>query len=123
MLSSAVALAHAVGRLPENLRLEFDHMINAPQQTPENIKTTINHVLPWLQKMQEQGGKGEGEAPLVQHSASTGQYRYSTDGGKTCASGPATKPDSASRSFGLAGRERLAGCKCRWWQNSACTNI
>jgi hypothetical protein len=57
MMSSAVALAHAQGRLPENLRQEFDHMINAPQQTPENIKATINHVLPWLQKMQE-GGQG-----------------------------------------------------------------
>ena len=58
MMSTAVALAHAQGRLPEGLRLEFDHMINAPHQTPENIKATINHVLPWLQKMQEQGGGG-----------------------------------------------------------------
>ena len=66
MFSSAVALAHAVGRLPENLREEFDHMINAPKQTPENIKATINHILPWMVKMQEQGGGGGGqqEQPL-----------------------------------------------------------
>jgi len=34
MMSSAVALAHAQGRLPENLREEFDNAINAPKQTP-----------------------------------------------------------------------------------------
>lgn len=55
MMSSAVALAHAQGRLPENLRLEFDNAINAPHQTPENLKATINTMLPWLQKMQQQG--------------------------------------------------------------------
>jgi hypothetical protein len=55
MLATAVALAHAQGRLPENLREEFDHMINAPQQTPENIKAVLQHILPWMQKMQEQG--------------------------------------------------------------------
>jgi hypothetical protein len=54
MMSSAVALAHAQGRLPENLRQEFDHAINAPQQSPENLKATIQTMLPWLQKMQEQ---------------------------------------------------------------------
>jgi hypothetical protein len=62
MMSSAVALAHAQGRLPENLRQEFDHAINAPNQTPENLKATIQTMIPWLQKMQEQGkpdvGKG-----------------------------------------------------------------
>lgn len=55
MMSSAVALAHAQGRLPENLREEFDHAINAPNQTPENLKATINAMLPWLQKMQDLG--------------------------------------------------------------------
>ena len=73
MMSSAVALAHAQGRLPENLRQEFDHMINAPQQTPENLKSVINHVLPWLQKMQEGGqgpqskGQPQGAAPAATH--------------------------------------------------------
>ena len=58
MFSTAVALAHAQGRLPENLREEFDHAINAPKQTPENLISTMQHILPWMQKMQEQGGKG-----------------------------------------------------------------
>lgn len=51
MLSSAVALAHARGRLPENLREEFDSMINAPQQDPENIKAVLGHILPWMQNV------------------------------------------------------------------------
>jgi hypothetical protein len=55
MMSSAVALAHAQGRLPENLRLEFDNAINSPKQTPANLKATIQTMLPWLQKMQNQG--------------------------------------------------------------------
>ena len=94
MMSSAVALAHAQGRLPENLREEFDHAINAPKQTPENLKATINTMIPWLQKMQQQGRpdqQGGTNAPIVQHSASTGQDRYSTDGGKTWQQG---KPQS-----------------------------
>jgi hypothetical protein len=55
MMSSAVALAHAQGRLPENLRQEFDRAINSPKQSPENLKATISAILPWLQKMQELG--------------------------------------------------------------------
>jgi hypothetical protein len=63
MMSTAVALAHAQGRLPENLREEFDHMINAPKQTPENIKSTIQHIMPWMEKMQEQGNVKDGATP------------------------------------------------------------
>jgi len=55
MMSSAVALAHAQGRLPENLREEFDKEINAPQQSPENLKGAIQTILPWLQKVKDQG--------------------------------------------------------------------
>jgi hypothetical protein len=55
MMSSAVALAHAQGRLPENLREEFDHAINAPHQTPANLKGIIQTMIPWLQKVQDQG--------------------------------------------------------------------
>jgi len=47
-LSSAVALAHAVGRLPENLRQEFDRMINATKQSPDNLITTLQHVQKWM---------------------------------------------------------------------------
>lgn len=55
MMSSAVALAHAQGRLPENLREEFDRAINSPKQTPGNLKATIQTMIPWLQAMQRQG--------------------------------------------------------------------
>jgi hypothetical protein len=47
MMSSAVALMHARGRLPENLREEFDRAINAPQQTAENLVSTLNHINQW----------------------------------------------------------------------------
>jgi hypothetical protein len=63
MMSSAVALAHAQGRLPENLRQEFDHAINAPNQTPENLKATINTMIPWLQQVQSQGERPGAQQP------------------------------------------------------------
>jgi hypothetical protein len=47
MASSAVALMHARGRLPENLRAEFDNAINAPQQNFENLKSVLKHVDQW----------------------------------------------------------------------------
>ena len=65
MMSSAVALAHAQGRLPENLREEFDKAINAPKQTPENLKATIQAMVPWLQQVQSQGEHANGTQPQV----------------------------------------------------------
>ena len=65
MMSSAVALAHAQGRLPENLREEFDRAINAPKQTPENLKATINAMVPWLQQVQTQGGRSGAQPTQV----------------------------------------------------------
>ena len=58
MMSSAVALFHAQGRLPENLRQEFDNAINAPKQTPANLKATITAMLPWLKAGQDQARPG-----------------------------------------------------------------
>ena len=57
MMSSAVALMHARGRLPENLREEFDHAINAPKQTAENLKAVLNKVDQWTTKSMELGGR------------------------------------------------------------------
>lgn len=71
MAASAVALAHARGRLPENLREEFDKMINAPQQSPANLKATLQAIDPWMVKMGDMGqvqglsrngGSGGGES-------------------------------------------------------------
>lgn len=69
MMSSAVALAHAQGRLPENLREEFDNAINSPKQTPANLKATINTMLPWLEQMQKQGQPNapQGSAPAAEN--------------------------------------------------------
>lgn len=69
MVSSAVALAHARGRLPENLREEFDHMINAPKQDPENLKAILTAIQPWMQRMTELGESGEGKAPTAAGAA------------------------------------------------------
>ncbi len=61
MYSSAVALMHARGRLPENLRAEFDRAINAPKQTPENLKAVIRVIDDWTSKnAQAMGGVGTG---------------------------------------------------------------
>lgn len=68
MMSSAVALAHAQGRLPENLREEFDNAINAPKQTPENLKATINTMVPWLEQVRDQG-----ERPGTPHASPTNE--------------------------------------------------
>jgi hypothetical protein len=64
MVSSAVALAHARGRLPEHLRAEFDNMINAPKQTADNIISVLNHILPWMQRMENMTDKPS-QAPTV----------------------------------------------------------
>jgi hypothetical protein len=53
MMSSAVALAHAQGRLPENLREEFDRTINAPNQTADNLISTLQHIDAWMVKNKE----------------------------------------------------------------------
>jgi hypothetical protein len=78
-LSSAVALAHAVGRLPENLREEFDQMINAPKQDPGNLVTILTHVQKWMQDNAkymkgEQGQTPGGGGPSV--GTVQGGYRF-----------------------------------------------
>jgi hypothetical protein len=50
MYSSAVALMHARGRLPENLREEFDHTINNPSQDFGNLKAVISRIDDWTTK-------------------------------------------------------------------------
>jgi hypothetical protein len=51
MTATSVAMAHAVGRLPENLRAEFDAAINAPQQTVGNLKAILRAIQPWMEDM------------------------------------------------------------------------
>lgn len=66
MTSTAIALAHARGRLPENLREEFDRMINAPEQTPENIISTLEHIKPYMKNLEDRAAiktKSTGNTP------------------------------------------------------------
>jgi hypothetical protein len=61
LLSSSVALAHAQGRLPENLREEFDRMINNPKQTPANLKAVIQEIdKAMVLNKQVMDGRGQG---------------------------------------------------------------
>jgi hypothetical protein len=62
LYSSAVALAHARGRLPENLREEFDAAINAPKQNADNLIATIQHIQPYMERSAHIGGVGGGAA-------------------------------------------------------------
>ncbi len=62
MYSSAVALMHARGRLPENLREEFDRTINNPGQNFENLKSAITHIDGWTAKNMEAMGGQSGNA-------------------------------------------------------------
>jgi hypothetical protein len=64
-LSSAIALAHAYGRLPENLREEFDAALNSPKLDAENLKATIKAIDPWMEDMIKIG-TGPGQVPFEQ---------------------------------------------------------
>lgn len=83
-LSSAVALAHAVGRLPENLREEFDTMINAPHQNPDNIIAVLGHVQKWMNdNAQAMGGmRPTGNAPKEERKAMLNGKRIEVRAGK-----------------------------------------
>ena len=83
MLSSAVALAHARGRLPENLREEFDRAINAPKQTPENLISTLQHIQPWLDKASKMGEVKTGEASTDKTTDQGNKDFFSQFGGKS----------------------------------------
>ena len=70
MYSSAVALMHARGRLPENLREEFDREINNPKQSVDNLKATISHIDQWTAKNMEMGGRNQ--APMAGAASNAG---------------------------------------------------
>jgi hypothetical protein len=50
MLSTAVTLAHAQGRMSDSLKEDFSAMLNQPKQTPENIKAILGKVQTWMQR-------------------------------------------------------------------------
>lgn len=59
-LSSAVALAHAYGRLPTSISDKFDQMYNAGKQDPANMQAALDVAMEWMPKI-TQGAKTVGE--------------------------------------------------------------
>lgn len=50
-LSSAVALAHAYGRLPTSISEKFDQMYNAGKQDPANMQAALDVAMQWMPKI------------------------------------------------------------------------
>jgi hypothetical protein len=75
MYSSAVALMHARGRLPENLREEFDRAINNPKQDFSNLKATISRIDDWTSKNME-AMSGKKSTAAATHNAPQAQGGY-----------------------------------------------
>ena len=69
MYSSSVALMHAQGRLPENLREEFDGIINNPKQNFDNLKAIIKKIDEWTAKNPGVKSNGAGNIPTVKSQA------------------------------------------------------
>ena len=88
-VSTAVTLAHARGRMSNELFEHFQQMFDAGKQDADNMKEALTVAKEWLTgyaNMGEPGasatGGGNANAPKVQQN-SKGEFRYSTDGGKT----------------------------------------
>lgn len=86
LYSSSVALAHAQGRLPENLREEFDNMINAPRQTPANLKAVIQEIDKAMQLNAKvmggnRGGQSDTSEPQRPANVPAG-YKFNPSGSK-----------------------------------------
>lgn len=80
MYSSAVALMHARGRLPENLREEFDRMLNNPGQNFENLKSAMSHIDDWTAK--NMAAMGSNPAATVPAQPAPKIRKYNTTTGK-----------------------------------------
>lgn len=83
LMSSSVALAHAQGRLPENLRAEFDHIINSPKQTPENLKATLTEIDKWMsnsQNVMQHGNTSQNAPKPVSSGATEGSTKTNSSG-------------------------------------------
>lgn len=59
-LASAVALAHAYGRLPSSISDKFDSMYQAGKQDPSNMLAAMQVAMEWLPKIAS-SGKSAGE--------------------------------------------------------------
>lgn len=62
LMGTAVALAHAQGRMSNELLTEFNNMIASPQQSPQNIEAVLGKVQNYMQR-QSDLGSGKGRSP------------------------------------------------------------
>lgn len=81
MLSTAVTLAHAQGRMSDSLKDEFGSMLNQPKQSPENIKAVLGRVQTWMQRQANINGPNAGKAPSTQSTAPP-QFSHISASGK-----------------------------------------
>jgi hypothetical protein len=87
LFASALVRTHFGGRGGQGYREALKKNFTEAQ-SPDDLKARIQHAETWLQGYaniaNKPGAAGAVKAaPIVQHSPSTGQYRYSIDGGKT----------------------------------------
>ncbi len=80
MYSSAVALMHARGRLPENLREEFDRLINNPGQNFNNLKSVMTRIDDWSTKNPGMPGHGGAAASGGGHAIELNGKTYKYNG-------------------------------------------
>lgn len=91
LYTTALMLAH--GLKGEEYEKSLERYFNTAQSA-DNLKARIAGANGYLEDYANSSGHGpsaastpnpasSSAAPIIQHSASTGQYRYSTDGGKT----------------------------------------
>jgi hypothetical protein len=61
LMGTAVALAHAQGRMSNELLTEFNNMIASPQQSPQNIEAVLGKVQNYMQRQSDLGaGRNSG---------------------------------------------------------------
>jgi hypothetical protein len=68
-LASAVALAHAYGRLPSTISDKFDKMYQAGKQDPKNMLAAMDVAAQWMPKIM-QGAQTSGERKAATPSLS-----------------------------------------------------
>jgi hypothetical protein len=88
-LDSAITLAHSQGRVSNLIYENFKRMFDSGKQSPENMMEALKVAKEWMTGYAQMGGGEATPSPVaggggvrVQQN-SKGDYRYSTDGGKT----------------------------------------
>lgn len=77
-ISSAIALAHAYGRLPATISDKFDAMYQAGKQDPKNMLAALDVANKWLPQIMK-AGQTIGEKPNAQGAPATGGARRTID--------------------------------------------